>query len=78
MEKAEKSSLTRSITDFVSFTCTCNAHVICEEEKQVVFDGGSILYLILWEKNVSWQDTGLKYSSYVFQILEVVVLFLMA
>ena len=34
-----------------------NAPVICEEAKQVAFDGGSILHLILWE------DTGLKYIS---------------
>ena len=42
-----------------------NAPVICEEAEQVIFDGGSKLHLILWEKNIRWQDTGLKYISYV-------------
>ena len=42
-------ALTRAITDFVS-----NALVIVEEVEQVVFDVGSILHLILWEKNIRW------------------------
>ena len=42
-----------------------NVPVICEESEQVVFDGGSILHLILWEKNIRLQDAGLKYISYV-------------
>ena len=58
--KAEKPPLTAAITDFVS-----NAPVICEEVEQVVFDGGSILHIILWEKNIKLQDTGLKYTSYI-------------
>ena len=45
MDKAEQPLLARAITDFVS-----SATVICEETEQVVFDGGSILHLILWEK----------------------------
>ena len=53
-------ALTRAITDFVS-----NALVIVEEVEQVVFDVGSMLHLILWEKNIRWQDTGLKYTSYI-------------
>ena len=36
-----------------------NALVIGEEVEQVAFDGGSILHLILWEKNIRWRDTGL-------------------
>ena len=52
-------ALTRAITDFVS-----NTRVIVEEV-EVVFDVGSTLHLILWEKNTKWQDTGLKYTSYV-------------
>ena len=42
MEKAEKPSLARAITDFVS-----NKTVICEEAEKVVFDGGSTLHLVL-------------------------------
>ena len=45
--KAVKPPLTAAITDFVS-----DAPVICEKAEQVVFVGGSILYLILWEKNI--------------------------
>ena len=59
MEKAEKPPLARAITDFVS-----NAIVLCEEAEHVVFDGGSILHLIFWEKIIRYQDTGLKYTSY--------------
>ena len=51
-------ALTRAITDFVS-----NALVIVEEVEQVVFDVGSTVRLILWEKNIRWQDTGLKYIN---------------
>ena len=40
MQKAEDTTLTRALADFVS-----NAPVICEEVGQVVFDGGFILYL---------------------------------
>ena len=58
IEKAENLPLTRAITDFVS-----NALAVGEEVEQVVFYGGSILNLILWEKNIKWQDTGLKYTS---------------
>ena len=68
MQTAEKPPLTRAITGFAF-----NAHVICgeeeeEEEEEVFFDGGSILHLILWEKNNRWHDTGLKYVSYVISI----------
>ena len=42
-----------------------NAPVICEEAEQVVFDGGSILDLILWEKTLGGRYTGLNYISYV-------------
>ena len=59
-EKQKNPPLARAATDFVS-----NAPVICEEAEQVVFDGGSILNLILWEKNIRCQDIGLKYTSYV-------------
>ena len=59
MQKAENPPRTRAKTNFVS-----NALVI-EEVEQVIFDIGFILYLILWEKNISWQDTVLKYTSYV-------------
>ena len=60
MQIAENTPLTRALTDIVS-----NALVTGEELEQVVFDDGSILNPILWEKNISWQDTGLKYTSYV-------------
>ena len=42
-----------------------NVPVICEEAEQVIFDGGSILHFILWEKNIRCLDAGLKYASYV-------------
>ena len=42
-----------------------NTPVICEDAEKVVFDGGSILHLILWGKNIRWQDTGLKCIRYV-------------
>ena len=57
MQRVEKLPLTRAITDIVS-----NAPVICEEAEQVAFDGASMLNLILREKNIRWQDTGLKFS----------------
>ena len=44
IQKAKNPPLTRAITD--------NALVIDEEVEQVAFDGGSILHLILWEKNI--------------------------
>ena len=55
MQIAENTPLTRALTDIVS-----NALVTGEELEQVVFDDGSILNPILWEKNIRWQDTGLK------------------
>ena len=58
--KAEKLPLTTAITNFVS-----TAPVICDQVEQIVFDGGSILHLILCEKNIRLQDTGLKYTSYI-------------
>ena len=54
-----------------------NTPKICEEAEQVVFDGGSKLYLILLEKNITWQYTGLKYISYVLSNFQNLVLFLM-
>ena len=45
--KGRKTSLARAITDFVS-----HAPVICEEADQVVFDSGSILHLMLYEKKI--------------------------
>ena len=42
---------------------TCEG-VFCKEAGQVDFNGGSMLYIISWEKN-RCQDTGLKYTSYV-------------
>ena len=60
MQKAENPPLTRAITDFVS-----NALVVGEEVEQVVFDDGSILNLILWEKSIRSQDKEMKYTSYV-------------
>ena len=42
-----------------------NPPAICEEAEQVVFDSGSILYLILWEKTLGSRYTGLNYISYV-------------
>ena len=58
--KTDKLPLTTAITNFVS-----TAPVICEQVEQIVFDGGSILHLILCEKNIRLQDTGLKYTSYI-------------
>ena len=58
MQKAKRRPLARVITGFVS-----NAPVICEEAEQVAFDDGSISNLILWEKNIRCQDTGLKYTK---------------
>ena len=60
MKKEEKPPIARAITDFVS-----NAPIICEGAEQVVFDGGSILHLIMQKKNIRCQDAGLKYTSYV-------------
>ena len=60
VKKMEGNDAFRAITDFVS-----NEPVTCEEAEQVDFDGGSILQLILWDKNIRCQDTGLKYTSYV-------------
>ena len=57
MQKVENPSLTRAITDFVS-------NAVGEEVEQVVFYGGSILNLILWEKNIRWQDTKLIISNF--------------
>ena len=64
MEKAEKPPLARAITYFVS-----NANLIGEEVEQVIFDGCSILHLILCEKTIRCQDTSYstsyKYTIYV-------------
>ena len=56
--KGRKTTLATAITDFVS-----HAPVICEEADQVVFDSGSILHLMLYEKKIMCQDTRLKYIS---------------
>ena len=42
MQKVKKPPLARATTDFVF-----NVPVICEEAEQVVFDGGSMIYLNL-------------------------------
>ena len=55
MQKAEKPQESQ-------LTLFSNALVICEEAEQVVLDGGSKSHLILWEKNIRWQNTGLKYT----------------
>ena len=47
-----------AITDFVS-----NVPVIWIEAEEVAFNGGSILHLILFEKNIRCQDTGVNYTS---------------
>ena len=60
MQKAKNLPLSRALTDFVS-----NALVADEEVEQEVFDGGSILNLLLRENNMRCQDKGLKYTSYV-------------
>ena len=72
--KAVKPPLTAAITDFVS-----DAPVICEKAEQIVFDGGSILYLILREKKHIY-DKIQNWSTPVtlFQILGVLMLFLVA
>ena len=51
-------ALVRAITDVMS-----NALETVEEVEQVVFDVGSTVHLILWEKNIRWHDTGLKYIN---------------
>ena len=43
--------------------------VICEDGEQVAFNGGFILNLILWEKNILWQNTRLKCISYIISSL---------
>ena len=58
MKKEEKPPIARAITDFVS-----NAPIICEGAEQVVFDGGSILHLIMQKKNIRCQDAGLRCTS---------------
>ena len=60
MQKVKKPPLARATTDFVF-----NVPVICEEAEQVVFDGGSMIYLNLWEKNIRCQDAGIEYTNYV-------------
>ena len=70
MEKAEKPPLARAITYFVS-----NANLIGEEVEQVIFDGCSILHLIYKIQAIVQAKS---IPSTLFQILGVLVLFLIA
>ena len=61
MQKVKNIPLSRAITDFVS-----NALVADEDVEQDVFDGGSILNLLLRENNMRCQDKILGVLVFVF------------
>ena len=72
-KKTESSPPTWAATDFV-----CNAPVIFKEVEQVIFYGGSMLHFIFMGEKHHIAGYGTEVHQLLFQILEVVVLFLIA